>query len=179
PARGPGHSPTGDRLERRIHWGRVAAIAFSPDGRTVATAGWDFALCILNLDRQTHTRRRRPSRVTAVAFSPDGQSVLTAEGGKNLWLFDVAGAGGRPRKLRQIPDVPVAVAASGDGKALYFATEYGAEGHLEVWTDVELPRFKTQSAPVLPLVPRTVAVSRDGRLVAVAGSGGHVLLYDP
>jgi eukaryotic-like serine/threonine-protein kinase len=65
------------------HWGRVCSVAFSPDGRRLATAGedrkvriWDTASVheVLTLDGHT-------DMVYSVAFSPDGRRLASAGAG--------------------------------------------------------------------------------------------------
>ncbi|HWY87238.1 MAG TPA: sigma-70 family RNA polymerase sigma factor, partial [Gemmataceae bacterium] len=71
------------------HGEAIQAIAFSPDGKTIAcTAGAKF---ISVWDRSTgkEVRRITDANGTALAFSPDGGLLATA-GGKYVELFDAA-----------------------------------------------------------------------------------------
>jgi eukaryotic-like serine/threonine-protein kinase len=65
-----------------VHAAPVGAVAFSPDGQTVATGSLDGL--VLRWRRATWERIRPPlhhlSPVRAVVFSPDGRSLLTADG---------------------------------------------------------------------------------------------------
>ncbi len=76
----------------RVAKAPVAAIAFSPDGRTIAAA---VGRVVHLLDAATGAARRAlkgPKRpITALAFSPDGSLVASASDGEpTLTLWDVA-----------------------------------------------------------------------------------------
>jgi WD40 repeat protein len=67
------------------------AVAFSPDGRTAVTAGWD------NKARVWDVRTGKPiglplwhnHPVLAVAFSPDGRTLATGPDGRGVRLWDL------------------------------------------------------------------------------------------
>lgn len=83
--------------------GVVRSISFTPDGRTMATAGnddsarlWD----VSNRERPTiaATLTGHTTLVAAATFSPDGQVLATASQGGTLRLWDVT-APGRPAAI--------------------------------------------------------------------------------
>jgi WD40 repeat protein len=64
------------------HGGKVSALAFGPDGRTLFSGGWDNAVRVWDLDRGTERASFTwpiGNRVTALAVSPDG--LRAAAGG--------------------------------------------------------------------------------------------------
>ncbi len=159
------------------HGGAVGGVAFSPDGRTAATAGWDGKARLW--DVATGQLKAEPLRhsypVRAVAFSPDGRTLLTggadAAGGA-AWLWDVAA--GKPAAvgpLRQRGQVR-AVGFSPDGAKLLTA---GTDGTTCLW-DAHTGR------KLLTLDERkevhAAAFSPDGKAVATGGEGLVARLWD-
>ncbi|WP_344247601.1 protein kinase domain-containing protein [Actinocorallia libanotica] len=83
-------TPIGKPFTGHIH--EITSVAFSPDGKTLATSGW--ASTIWLWDMTTHNHIRRPltghtSRVTSVAFSPDGKILATGSNDKRVRLWEL------------------------------------------------------------------------------------------
>src|SRR5262249_8349907 len=97
----------------------VGALVFSPDGKTLATAGADNVVRLWNVatGETSTTLKGHEDYVCAVAFSPDGKTLATGSYDKTAKLWDVTGARER-RTLRGHGGVVMAVAFSPDAKTL-------------------------------------------------------------
>ncbi len=118
------------------HQGRVEAVAFSPDGKTVLTGSgdrtarlWDTATA-----KPFGAPLQHQGSVTGVAFSPDGKTVLTGSVDQTARLWDAATARPLGAPL-QHQGVVEAVAFSPDGKTVLTAS---AEQTARLW-DVPSP----------------------------------------
>jgi WD40 repeat protein len=77
-----------ERLERTlsVHTGKVAALAFSPDGKLIASGGQDRSLRIWTVEgQQLRKLDGHTNGISALAFSPDGR--ILASGGTDGSVF--------------------------------------------------------------------------------------------
>jgi RNA polymerase sigma factor (sigma-70 family) len=157
----------------------IYAVAFAPDGKTLASAGSDYDRTIRFWDLATGKEMRRiavaPGWVRPIAFSPDGKLLASGGTQSTVRLFDVAT--GQEVSQCQLPGRKdtwvMAVAFSPDGKRL--ATS-GTEKVIRLWdvvTGKEIVPYEGHQDTV-----SQVAISPDGRTVLTAGNDGLICRWD-
>src|SRR5262245_16698590 len=111
----------------------AVAVAFSPDGRHVATGSTGVVLWDAETGKPVHKLTGEGNHVNAVAFSPDGRALLSAVLNGPVAAWDVAT--GKP--LPGLPGNPrgvCALAFSADGKLLATGgRDFRREGEVYVW----------------------------------------------
>jgi WD40 repeat protein len=167
-------------MGRRCSAGPCDALAFSPDGTTVALANADrVTLWSLTTHRLLGAPMTvgtgRGGFVAALVFSPNGKTIATGSADGRTRLWDVASENqlGPPLTAATSPGDPVeAVGFSPDGQTLATGTY---DGPVWLW-DVATTREIGAPTPVGRL--SSVALSPDGTLLATAGTDGVVRFWD-
>ena len=179
PATAPVREITRETRKFLGHTGLVNGVAFSPDGRLIASGGcqdgrdctiriWDVA--------DGHEIRRWDSHMTgvwSVAFSPDGRSLLSGGKDKVARLWNVE-TGKEIRKFEGRAGWVYSVAFSPDGRRAISSSAFGDDAlHLwDVESGAELRRLEGQRNVF------SVAFSSDGKRVLSGGQDNAVILWD-
>jgi RNA polymerase sigma factor (sigma-70 family) len=159
----------------RINRG-ICAVAFSPDGQTLAAAGRDHTLHLFDVagGREVRPIPGQFDAVDTVAFSPDGSHVWTLAGDRYLRAWEPA-TGREVRTLETSAGLPLCVAFSADGRLAASGGEQDKTAHVwDLATGKELQRLVT------PDVIGALAFSPDGRTLATANrwQRAEVRLWD-
>jgi WD40 repeat protein/serine/threonine protein kinase len=161
------------------HEAPVNAVAFSPDGRLVASASTDGVSKLWEADtgRQRFVFPRPPNRTEAdrvdrLAFSPDSRWLAAPGPEHRVQVWDVA-TGDEGLTLRGHTLDVYAVAFSPDGRRLASASEDMTVRLWDTATGRELLALKGHTASVV-----SVAFSPDGRRIVTGSNDRTLKLWD-
>ncbi len=139
-----------EQLPQEKHWRYVESLAFSPDGRTLASAENEYVfLWEAATGKQILCLTGHHNRVFFIGFAPDGRVLISGseDGTALVWDFSLLGTGG-PR---------VEQWSRQDWERLWtdLAGEDAAKAYRALWTLVgtpkqSLPLFRTHLKPVPP-----------------------------
>ena len=162
------------------HRDSLYSARLSPDGKILATAGYDQKIKLWETDsgKELRTLDGHNGPVFDLAFHPSGRIMATASGDRTVKLWSVA-TGERLDTLNQSQQELYCVQFSPDGRAV---TAAGADNRIRIWSVSETAREGTnplrisQFAHELPVI--RLAYSPDGRTLASAGEDRLVKIWD-
>jgi len=156
--------------------GEITSLAFSPDGKWVASGSLDPSFPLGLMDVATGGVIKTKTRfepVTALAFSPDGKTLAVGmtRGGIVLWDFTTSSA---PELVAGslVGHAVTSATFSPDGELLAYGTQDGKVVIVNRGLGQSTAKYRG-SSPV-----NALAFSPDGTLLALGQENGKVLLID-
>ncbi len=170
------YDPANLKLSGEQRWrSGVFGLAFSPDGRLLASASWDGTAKIIDIasGRENLILRGHDSGLQAVAFSPDGRRVASGSLDDSVRLWDLASgrnAGSHGTHKGDVNDVLF----SRDGSQVLSA---GIDGKVVVWDTPQVGGCVQLSGH--PGEIGALAFAPDGLLLACGDDQGMIKLWEP
>jgi len=154
--------------------GQYFPVAFSADGKRLATASGDAAAKVWDAEsgKELLTLRGHESQVDSVAFSPDGKRLATASDDETARVWD-AESGKELLTLRGHNASVNGVAISPDGKRIATASDDETAKVWDAESGQELLTLHGHSSIVF-----AVAFSPNGKLIATASNDKTAKVWD-
>src|SRR5262245_34309174 len=164
------------KVERLRQGGGVTAVALSPDGKVLASANAQGAICLWDTatGKERGTLPGHQGAVPALAFSPDGSTLASGGADRAIHFWD-ASTGKHLFRCYTLAGAPLGLAFSGDGKLLASGGDYRIRS-VRLWdlrTGLETDQYFFAEEAVT-----AVALSPDGKRLASADRRGRLTLWD-
>ena len=161
----------------RVQTKPVEGVAFSPDGKALASCGWDNAVRIWDVSRLSNGPPSEPivlphsSMRYAVAFSADG-TLLAAGGDKSLTIWTRTSGRYAPF-LEEVTETSHCLTFSADGRTLAIGTDDGLIRLLDMPSGHERAVLRGHNGAV-----RSVAFSADAHQLVSTSENRSLMLWD-
>lgn len=160
------------------HSDYVSAVAWSPDGKRIASASGDHTVQVWDAAGGGHvlTFRGHSSDVACLSWSPDGKYIVSGSIDGKIFVWD-ATSGNLIYTYEGHSDAVYDVAWSPDGKRIASASNDGSVQMWDAFTGKHVISYlSTQSSRLRRAPWNAVAWSPDSKHIAIGGAGDAVVL---
>lgn len=156
------------------HLDVVSCVAFTADGKSLASASYDKTVRVWDLASQKPrlTLTGHSDFVYSVAFGPEGKWLVSASKDRSVKLVDAVTGQSRFTFSGMNEDV-LAVAVSADGKQVVSS---GFESGLHWWDSATGQRIRLQSGHGIAV--HEICFSKDGKLAVSGGADGTLRTWN-
>ncbi|OGN72209.1 MAG: hypothetical protein A2X25_00675 [Chloroflexi bacterium GWB2_49_20] len=156
------------------HTGSLSSVAFSPDGRTLASGAWDGRIILWDTVSwsRLQTLSGENRGVSSVALSSDGRTLASSYDDNTISLWDITSST-KLSTLANHTDTVMSVAFSPDGRTLASSSK---DNNVLLWDTASGEMLR--SIDVLTSTAFSVAFSPDGRTLAGGSTDGTIILWD-
>ena len=155
---------------------RITALAFSPEGHTLAAADKNRKVFLWNLDEPTAAPRvlsGYETPATALAFSPEGHTLASADESGKVFLWNLSDSNAKPRSFTLHAEAITALAFSPNGRMLASASR---DKTMRLWNRDDGREVRTFTG--YEGIAMVIAFSPDGRTLASSSADNTIWLWD-
>ena len=156
------------------HTNHIGALAFSPDGKTLASGGWDRTIRLWDVETgdSVFTITGHRDAVRTLAFSPNGKRLASAAFSE-LYLWNTTTANQVTSILQQQRELNSTLIFSPDSSILVSGNQYGV---IQLWDTYTGDILSTHTGHTFWI--NAMVFSADSKTLASTGWDGTILLWD-
>ena len=159
-------------LTLKGHTDSLSALAFTPNGRTLASGGDDGTIRLWEASTGTEILNLQSGKISALTFSMDGKILASIDKAFSIQLWDVA-TGDKLISIEGQNDYGNVLAFSADSKILACG---GRDGTIRLWDAATGNKLSTLKGHVDWV--NALAFSPDGNTLASGSTDGAIFLWN-